>query len=84
MRPGSAGERNENMFTTEERTMKQEKWPNVLMLCGFGAAAVCLGLLLFAHLSPSLQVVATIGESVAIGIGSIGLGGRITQARRTG
>ena len=22
--------------------MKQEKWPNVLMLCGFGTAAVCL------------------------------------------
>ena len=71
------------MVAIEERTMRQEKWPIVLMLCGFGVAAVCLGLLWFAHLSPSLQVVATIGESLAIGVGSIGLGGRITQARRT-
>ena len=63
--------------------MRQEKWPNVLMLCGFGAAAVFLGLLLFATLSPSLHVVATIGESLAIGVGSIGIGGRITQASRT-
>jgi hypothetical protein len=63
--------------------MKQEKWPIVLMVCGFGVAAVCLGLLWFAHLSPSLQVVATVGETIAIGVGSIGIGGQITRAKRT-
>ena len=58
-------------------------WPTVLMLCGFAAAAVFLGLLLFANLSPTLHVVATIGENISIGVGSIGIGSRIAQARRT-
>jgi hypothetical protein len=66
----------------EDCVVRQETWPNVLMLCGFVAAAVFLGLLLFANLSPSLKVVASIAESISIGIGSIGLGGRIAQARR--
>jgi hypothetical protein len=57
-------------------------WPDMLMLCGFAAAVVFLGLLLFASLSPTLNVAATIGENIAIGVGSIGIGSRITQARR--
>ncbi len=66
----------------EERTMRHEMWPNVLMLCGFGAAAIFIGLLLFAHLSPTVNVVVNIAESIAVGVGSTGIGGRITQARR--
>jgi hypothetical protein len=66
----------------EEIKLRKEMWPNVLMLCGFAAAAVFLGLLLFANLPPTLNVVATIGESISIGVGSIGIGSRITQARR--
>jgi hypothetical protein len=62
--------------------LRHEMWPDVLMLCGFGAAAIFLGLLLFAHLSPTLNVVASIAESISIGIGSIGIGGRVAQARR--
>jgi hypothetical protein len=62
--------------------LRHEIWPDVLMLCGFGAAAIFLALLLFANLSPTLNVVASIAESISIGIGSIGLGGRIAQARR--
>jgi hypothetical protein len=52
------------------------------MLCGFGAATVFLVLLFFANLSPTLNVVASIAESIAIGVGSIGIGSRIAQARR--
>lgn len=59
-----------------------QRWPIVLMVCGFGAAAVLLGLLLFTDLSPSLAVVATIGENLGIGIGSIGVGSRIVESRR--
>lgn len=57
-------------------------WPDVLMVYGFAAAAVFLGLLLFADLSPTLNVVAAIGENISIGVGSIGIGSRIAQARR--
>ncbi len=56
-------------------------WPNVLMLCGFGTVVICLGLLLFAHLSPTFQVVVSSVESISIGIGSIGIGSRFAQAR---
>jgi len=52
------------------------------MLCGFGAAAIFLALLLFAHLSPTVNVVASIVESISMGIGSIGIGSRIAQARK--
>lgn len=61
--------------------MRQEMWPNVLMLCGFGAAAIFLGLLLFAPLSPTGKVVASIAENIGIGVGSIGMGNRIAQAK---
>ena len=66
----------------EERKLRHEIWPNVIMLCGFGVAAICLGLLLFKTLSPAVIVVISIAENIAIGVGSIGIGGRITQARR--
>ena len=62
--------------------MRYEIWPNVLMLCGFGAVAIFLGLLLFANLSPTLNVVASLAESISIGVGSIGIGSRIAQGRR--
>ena len=61
--------------------MRHEMWPDVLMLCGFGAA-IFLALLLFAHLSPTLNSVASIAENISIGVGSIGIGSRIAQARR--
>jgi hypothetical protein len=62
--------------------MKHKMWPNVLMLCGFSTVAICLGLLLFAHLSPTLTIVASSVESISIGVGSIGIGSRFVQARR--
>lgn len=62
--------------------MRHEMWPNVLMLCGFGAVAICLGLQRGATLSPIVNVVISIVENIAIGVGSIGIGGRITQTRR--
>jgi hypothetical protein len=62
--------------------MEDGKWTRVLMLCGFGVAAISLALLLFANLSSSATIIATIIESVGIGIGSIGLGGHITKNKR--
>jgi hypothetical protein len=71
-----------NNFNTQEIKLKHEMWPVVLMLCGFGGAAIFLGLLLFANLAPTLNVVVNIAESISIGVGSIGIGSRIAQARR--
>jgi len=62
--------------------LRHEIWSDVLMLCGLGAAAIFLALLLFAHLSPTVNVVASIVEGISIGLGSIGIGSRIAQARR--
>jgi hypothetical protein len=62
--------------------MEDGKWTRVLMLCGFGVAAISLALLLFARLSSSATVIATILESIGIGVGSIGLGGHITKNKQ--
>jgi hypothetical protein len=62
--------------------MKNEIWPTTLMIGGFVAAIVFFALLLFAHLSSTTKVMLTIGQSIGIGVGSIGLGGYSTQARR--
>ena len=69
------------IFNAEKIKLRHEMWPNVLMLCGFGAVAIFLGLLLFAYLSPTLNIVTSLAESISIGIGSIGIGSRIAQAR---
>lgn len=62
--------------------MKKPVWPIALITIGFGAMAVCIALVLTVKLGETAHMWALIGESVGVGLGSIGLGMFIATRRR--
>jgi hypothetical protein len=56
--------------------MKQERWPEVLMVIGYGVAIILIIILNYTSQSSTIISVLSVIESIGIGVGSVGLGSR--------
>lgn len=59
----------------------KKTWPLVLIVLGFGVALVSVLEVLKGNLSANAHTIAIVGESVGVGLGSIGLGALLFSRR---
>lgn len=62
--------------------MKKPFWPLILIITGFGLMTACIMLILTAHLGDKAHILALVGESFGVGLGSIGIGMFIATRQR--